>query len=33
VDAWRGKYSDPAASKFEARIEAGENTLGPYRLE
>ena len=32
VDAFRGKYSDPAQSKWTVTIEKGENSLQPFEL-
>jgi hypothetical protein len=33
IDAWGGKFSDPAQSKWTATIERGENTLPAFELE
>ena len=33
VDAWKGKYSDPAASTWKVRVEKGDNELAPFRLD
>ena len=33
VDAWKGKYSDPAASQRKVQIQKGENELEPFRLD
>ncbi|MGE3241387.1 MAG: carboxypeptidase-like regulatory domain-containing protein, partial [Pirellulales bacterium] len=33
IDAFRGKYSDPAKSKWTVTIERGENSLPPFELE
>ncbi len=32
IDAFRGKYSDPAKSKWTITIEQGENSLQPFEL-
>jgi hypothetical protein len=32
VDAFRGKFSDPAQSKWTVTIEKGENALQPFEL-
>jgi hypothetical protein len=32
VDAFGGKYSDPANSQWTVTIEKGENSLGPFEL-
>jgi hypothetical protein len=32
VDAFRGKYSDPAKSTWTVTIEKGENSLQPFEL-
>jgi hypothetical protein len=33
VDAFRGKYSDPAKSEWTVTIEKGENSLQPFELK
>jgi hypothetical protein len=33
VDAWKGKYADPAKSKWTATIQKGDNNLDPFRLD
>ncbi len=33
VDAWKGKYADPTAGQWPATVGAGENELGPFRLD
>jgi hypothetical protein len=33
VDGLKGKYSDPAQSKWTVTIENGENSLQPFELE
>lgn len=33
VDAFKGKFSDPAQSKWTVTIEPGENSLQPFELE
>lgn len=33
IDAFRGKYSDPAQSKWTITIERGENSLQPFELD
>jgi hypothetical protein len=33
IDAFQGKYSDPAQSKWNVTIKRGENTLAPFELE
>jgi 5-hydroxyisourate hydrolase-like protein (transthyretin family) len=33
IDAFAGKYSDPAQSKWTVTIEDGENALPPFALE
>jgi hypothetical protein len=32
VDAWQGKYADPAKSSWKVTIKDGDNTLEPFRL-
>jgi hypothetical protein len=32
VDAWKGKYADPATSKWKVTINRGENALEPFAL-
>jgi hypothetical protein len=32
IDAFRGKYSDPAQSKWTVTIERGQNSLQPFEL-
>jgi len=33
IDAWKGKYNDPAASKWKVEVRPGENPLEPFRLD
>ena len=33
VDAWRGKYADPATSSWKVTIKSGENVLDPFDLK
>ena len=33
IDAFGGKYSDPAKSKWTVTIEKGENSLQPFELK
>ena len=33
IDAFKGKYSDPAQSKWTITIERGENVLPPFELQ
>ena len=33
IDGFKGKYSDPAQSKWTVKIEGGENSLEPFELE
>ena len=33
IDAFRGKYSDPAKSEWTVNIEKGENSLQPFELK
>lgn len=33
VDAWRGKYADPAKSAWKVTIKDGDNTLEPFKLD
>ena len=33
VDAWKGKYADPAKSTFKVEIKNGDNTLEPFKLD
>ena len=33
VDAWNGKYADPAKSDKKVTIKSGENALEPFALQ
>lgn len=33
VDAWKGKYADPAKSSFKVTIKDGDNALEPFKLD
>lgn len=33
VDAWKGKYADPAAGKWPATVHSGPNELEPFKLD
>ena len=33
IDAFGGKFSDPAKSKWNVTIERGENSLEPFELK
>lgn len=33
VDAWKGKYGDPASSYHKVTIVKGDNVLGPFNLD
>jgi hypothetical protein len=33
IDAFQGKYSDPAQSQWKVKIARGENSLEPFELE
>src|SRR5262245_49769133 len=32
VDAWKGKYADPAQSKYKIQVHKGENNLEAFQL-
>jgi 5-hydroxyisourate hydrolase-like protein (transthyretin family) len=33
IDAWKGKYADPATTKWNVTVQKGENTFDPFRLD
>jgi 5-hydroxyisourate hydrolase-like protein (transthyretin family) len=33
VDAWKGKYGDPATDRWKVTIRNGENDLEPFKLD
>ena len=33
VDAWKGKYADPAKSSWKVTIKDGDNALEPFKLD
>lgn len=33
VDRWKGRYSDPKASKFKVTVKDGDNELPPFKLD
>jgi hypothetical protein len=33
VDAWKGKYADPAKSSWKVTVKDGDNALEPFKLD